>query len=122
MNKILRIGKQWKLMRLFKCFDMRYHTERLGEAMANEDSDFDRNYHHEKIHEIIQKICAKNNIRDKDLSLIEEELNDYVNGLVRAAYDEEAQKMKMREVVDTRIKIKRVDSPELADMLPSSES
>ena len=105
--------KRWKLMRRFKCFNVKYHSEQLGKAMAKEDSDFNRNYHHEKIHDTIQQICAKNNIGQEDLSVIEEELNDYINDLVRAAHDEEERKLKAREFVDTYIKIKRVEGLEL---------
>ena len=114
--------KRWKLMRRFKCFNVKYHSEQLGKAMANVDGDFNRNYHHEQIHDTIQQICAKNNIGQEELSLIEVELNDYINDLVRAAHDEESRKLKAREFVDTHIKIKRVEGLELDSKLRSSES
>ena len=114
--------KRWMLMRQFRCHDIRYYAEQIGAAMANEDGDNNRNYCRSKIHDNIQRICAKNNIGDEDLSLIEEDLNDYINGLVRAAYVEETKKLNMREAVDSRIKIKRVDGPGLAGDLPASES
>ena len=63
--------KRWKLMRRFKCFNVKYHSEQLGKAMAKEDSEFNRNYHHEQIHDAIQQICAKNNIGQEDFSVIE---------------------------------------------------
>ena len=114
--------KRWMLMRRFRCHDIRYHSEQIGAAMANEDGEHNRNYSRRKIHDKIQRICAKNNIGDLDLSLIEEDLNDYINGMVRAAYVEETKKLNMREAVDSRIKIKRVDGLELGGDLPASDS
>ena len=85
--------KRWMLMRRFRCHQIRYHAEQIGAAMANEEGEHNRNYSRRSIHENIQTICAKNNIGDLDLSLIEEDLNDYINGLVRAAYVEETKKI-----------------------------
>lgn len=121
-DTVLLKSKRWMLMMRFRCHDVKYFAGRLGEAMANEDEESSRNYCHSRIHENIQMICAKHNIRDEDLSLIEDDLNDYINGLVRAAYIEEKKKLNMREAVDSRIKIKRVDGLELADNLPTGES
>jgi len=113
--------KRIRLMRLFKCFDIKYHAEHLGKAMANENDEFKRKYNHEKLRESVQKICEKNNIKPDDLRLIEEELNEYINGLVNKAHDEERQKLAVREFVDNRIKIKRVDCEGLNGHLPASE-
>ncbi|MCY3832746.1 MAG: hypothetical protein OXG85_06995 [Chloroflexi bacterium] len=108
-NILLNI-KRKRLMRLFMCFDIKHHAGHLGKAMADERDDFHRKYHHEKLREGIQKICEKRKIKPDDLRLIEDELNEYINGLVNKAHDEESQKVKVREFVDNRIKIKRVDS------------
>ena len=59
--------------------------------------------------EAIQEICAKKNIGHDDMSLIENDLNDYINRLVKAAYDQETQKQAKRELVDTHVKIKGVE-------------
>ncbi len=114
--------KRWMLMRPFKCYEIKYQTERLGTAMAQEDSESQRDYHREEIQDVVQTICAKNNIGYEEFGLVEEELNDYINTLVRAAYDAEVKKIKMQEIVDGRIKIKRVERPELDGKLRSSES
>lgn len=114
--------KRWMLMRPFRCFGIKYHAEEMGAAMAREDSESQRNYHREKIQDAVQTICAKNNIGHQDFGLVEEELNNYINVLVRAAYDAEAKKIKMREIVDGRIKIKRVERAELDGKLRSSQS
>lgn len=113
--------KRKRLMRLFECFDIKYHSEHLGKAMARENDEFNRKYNHEKLRESIQKICETNNIKHDDLRLIEEVLNEYINGLVNKAHDAEKQKLKVREFVDNRIKIKRVDSEGLNGSLSVSE-
>lgn len=114
--------KRWMLMRLFKRFEIKYQAEQIGMEMAREDRESQRDYHREKIQDAVQTICAKKNIGYEEFGLVEEKLNDYINSLVRAAYDAEVKKIKMREIVDGRIKIKRVDSPELDGKLRSSES
>lgn len=119
-NVLLNI-KRKRLMRLFECFDIKYHAGHLGKAMANEKDDFHRKYNHEKLREGIQKICEKQNITPTDLRLIEDELNEYINGLVNKAHDEERQKLKVREFVDNRIKVKRVERHGLNGKPPKSE-
>lgn len=108
INRIARKTKKLRLLRLFNGFDVRYHSKHLGEAMARKN-EYSREYHHDKIYEAIRDICSKKKIKQSDLCLIEVELNDHINALVQAAYRNEAQKLKTREFVETRIKIKRVD-------------
>jgi len=110
LARILLNIKRRRLMRLFKCFDIKYHAAHLGKVMSREANEFNRSYHHEKLREGVQKICEKNKIMPNDLRLIEDELNEYINGLVNKAHDEESQKLKVREFVENRIKIKRVES------------
>lgn len=121
LKTVMLTIKRKRLMRLFECFDIKHHSGHLGKAMANENDEFNRKYHHEKLRENVQKICEKNNIKHDDLRLIEEELNEYINGLVNKAHDEERQKLKVREFVDNRIKIKRVDREGLNGSLSVSE-
>ena len=122
LDTVVLIIKRRKLMRQFRCNEVKYHAERLGETMASADNDSERAYQREKLQEAIQTVCAKKDIRDEDLSLIEDDLNDYINGLVGAAYQEESHKQQMREIVDARIKIKRVEGLELPGQLPSNAS
>lgn len=121
LARILLYFKRKRLLRLFMCFDIKHHAGHLGKAMANERDDFHRKYNHEKLREGIQKICEKHKIKPDDLRLIEDELNEYINGLVNKAHDEEGQKMKVREFVDNRIKIKRVEQQELIGNLSVHE-
>ena len=113
--------KRKRLMKLFDCFDVKYHTQHLGKAMADADDEFNREYHHKKLREGIQEICEKHKINRDDLRLIEDDLNEYINGLVNKAQDEETQKRKVREFVDNRIKIKRVERQGLNGNSPTSE-
>ncbi len=122
LDTVVLIIKRRKLMRQFKCYEVKYHAERLGETMASADNDSERVYQREKLQDAIQTICAKKDIGDEDLSLIEDELNDYINGLVGVAYQDESHKNQMREIVDARIKIKRVEGLGLPGQLPSNES
>lgn len=100
--------KRKKLMRLFTSYDMRYHTDHLGQSMAKEADEFGRQYHREKLHKEIQQICERNDVGPEQLLLIEDDLNEYINNRVRSAYDEEMKKQKLRELLDTRIKIKQM--------------
>ncbi len=121
LKTVLLYFKRKRLMRLFKCFNIKYHASHLGKAMANEDDDFHRKYNHEKLREAILKICEKQNIAPTDLRLIEDELNEYINALVNKAHDKERQKLKVREFVDNRIKVKRVERHRLHGKTPTSE-
>lgn len=114
--------KRWMLMLPFKGFEIKFQAEQLGAAMAREDDESQSDYYRKKIQDAVQAICAKKNIGYDDFGLIEDELNDYINSKVRAAYDAEVKKIKMQEIVDGRIKIKRVESAELDGTLQSSES
>ncbi len=100
--------KRKRLMMLFKSHGPRHHTEQLGKSMANEADEFGRQYHREKLHKEIQQICERNNLSPEQLLLIEDDLNEYINNRVRSAYDEEMKKLKLRELLDTRIKIKQM--------------
>ena len=122
IDTVVLIIKRRKLMRQLKCYEVKYYAERLGETMASADNDSERAYQREKLQEAIQTVCAKKDIRDEDLSLIEDELNDYINGLVGVAYQEESHKQQMREIVDARIKIKRVERVGLPGQMPSNKS
>lgn len=106
---------------LFKGFDIKYHAKHLGKAMADADNEFDRKYHHEKLREAIQRICEKRSITPDDLRLIEDDLNDYLNGLVNRAHGDASQRQKVRKFVDNRIKIKRVERHGLNDRSPESK-
>ena len=109
LKKVLLNFRRKLLLRRFKCFDIKYHSRELGKAMAFENGEFMREYHHEKLRESIQKVCEDNGISHRNLLLIEDELNDYINGLANEANDAERQKQKVREFLDTRIKVKRAD-------------
>ena len=100
--------KRKKLMQLFTSHGMRYHTDHLGQSMANEADEFGRQYHRERLHKEIQLICERNNLSPEQLLLIEDDLNEYINNRVHSAYDEEIKKLKLRELLDTRIKIKQI--------------
>ena len=100
--------KRKKLMLLFTSHGVRYHTEHLGKSMANDADEFGRRYHREKLHSEIQLICERKNLSPEQLLLIEDDLNEYINNRVRSAYDEEMKKQKLRELLDTRIKIKQM--------------
>lgn len=121
LARILLYFKRKRLLRLFMRFDIKHHSGHLGKAMANERNDFHRKYHHEKLRESVQKICENRKIKPADLRLIEDELNEYINGLVNKAHDEEGQKLKVREFVDNRIKIKRVEQQQLNGDLSARE-
>ena len=120
-DRLILKTKRWMLMRPFKCFEIKYQAERMGAVMAWADSESQCDYHRERIQDAVQTICAKNNIGYEEFGLVEVELNDYINTLVRAAYDAEVKKIKMQEIVDGRIKIKRVERGELDGKLRSSE-
>lgn len=108
LTKAWRAAKRLYLINRFNTFSIRHHTERLGEAMAQSDDGYGREYHRGKIYESIHDICAKNKLGGDDMALIEDALNDRINRRVQAAYDKEAKKIKARQFVDERIKIKRV--------------
>jgi len=97
------------LLRRFRCFNIRHHSRELGKAMAIEQDEFNREYHHDKLRKSIEKICEDNRITHSSLLLIEDDLNEYINVLVNKANDEERQKQKVREFLDTRIKVKRAE-------------
>ncbi|MDE2818978.1 MAG: hypothetical protein OXN94_10480 [Chloroflexota bacterium] len=122
IKRIMLKAKRLRLIRLFENYEIRYHTNRLGEAMAREDSEFARKYHYDKIYEVIREICNKKRITHKDMCLIEDELNDRINGLVQTAYDKEAEKLKTREFIETRIKIKRVNGQNMAESVSVAEA
>ncbi len=109
------------LLRRFRCFDIEYHAQHLGKAMADEIDEHQRQYENRMLREGIQKICDKHNISHNDLRLIEAELNEYINRLVNKAHDEQKQKLMVREFVDTRIKVKRADTPGDNGNLAASE-
>ena len=112
-------------MRQFTVLRSKVSCRTLGETMASADNDSERAYQREKLQEAIQTVCAKKRHKrtsGEDLSLIEDELNDYINGLVGVAYQDESHKNQMREIVDARIKIKRVEGLRLPGQLPSNES
>lgn len=115
-NVLLRFKRRILLM-LFMGFDVKYHARNLGKAMARENDEFNRKYHHKKLREGIQKICEQRNIKPDDMRLIEDELNGYINGLVNKAHDAERQKLMTREFVDTRIKVKRVEGFEESEQI-----
>ena len=108
LTKSLQAAKRKFLMRHFNDHSLRYHTEQLGEAMAVADDGHSRKYHHEKIYETIHEICEKNKLGNEDMALIEVALNDFINRRVQTAYERETKKLKARQFVDERIKIKRV--------------
>ena len=108
---VLRI-KRMKLMRHFMCFEVKYHAERLGQAMTSAEDEASHAYQRQQLQEAIQEICAKKDVGHEGMNLIEDELNDYINGLVRAAFEAESKKLQKRELVDGRIKIKRVEGLE----------
>ena len=96
-------------MRHFKCHEIRYSAERLGEDMAGDAGESSRDYNREKLNNAVRTVCAKHDITREDFVLIEDELNDYINQLVRSAFREEEKRQAMRDIVDDRIKIKRVN-------------
>lgn len=100
--------KRKNLMRKFKSFEVKYRAKYLGETMAGEESEASIAGDRARLQEAIQEVCAKKNIGHEEMNLVEDELNDYVNRLVRAAFDAESKKIQKRELVDGRIKIKRV--------------
>ena len=106
---VLRFRRK-KLMRHFKNYQVKYQAAYLGRAMAGAEDETDLARDRRRLQEAIQEICAKKDIGHEEMNLIEEDLNDYINDLVRAAFDAESKKLEKREVVDGRIKIKRVES------------
>lgn len=104
---ILRM-KRMRLLRQFKSYDVKYRAQYLGEAMASAEDEASCARERERLQEAIQEVCAKKDIGHKEMNLVEDELNDYVNRLVREAFDAESKKIQKRELVDGRIKIKRV--------------
>ncbi|MCY3572587.1 MAG: hypothetical protein OXG92_11405 [Chloroflexi bacterium] len=109
-------------MQKLKSFHTKYHSEELGRAMARSEREYDREYHHKELHKAIRRLCDSKNITREDLSLVEDDLNAYINRLVQAAYEKESQKLKVREFVDTRIKIKRIGGSEPSDSLLPGEA
>ena len=77
--------------------------------MANAENEDYYARDRERLQEAIQEVCAKKDLGDEDMNLVEEELNDYINGLVRTAFEAESKKNEKRELVDGRVKIKRVE-------------
>ena len=106
--------KKWGLMVLFRGWEVKYHTDRLGTCMARKD-EFSREYHHKKLHDLVKDICESKRLSAENFLLIEDDLNDYINRRVRAAHDKEAKKLRLRELLDSRIKIKNA-----GDGLPES--
>ena len=102
--------KRKRLMRQFRCHEVKYHAQYLGQAMANAENEGSYTHYRERLQEAIQEVCAKKDIGHAEMNLLEDELNDYVNKLVRAAFEAESKKNQKRELVDGRIKIKRVKS------------
>ena len=100
--------KRKNLMRKFKSFEVRYRAKYLGEAMARSESEASLAGDRARLQDAIQEVCAKKDIGHEEMNLVEDELNDYVNRLVREAFDAESKKIQKRELVDGRIKIKRV--------------
>ena len=112
LDAIVRSLKRKKLMRQFMCYQVKYYAEHLGKAMASAEKDSSNTYQSQQLQEAIQEVCAKKDIGHDDMNLIEDDLNDYINGLVRAAFEAESKKLQKRELVDGRIKIKRVEGLE----------
>ena len=108
LDAIVLSIKRKILMRQFRCYQVKYQAERLGKAMASAEKDTSHAYEREQLQDAIQEVCAKKDIGHEDMNLIEDALNDYINDLVRAAFDAERKKLQKRELVDGRIKIKRV--------------
>lgn len=104
----LRI-KRKRLMRRFKRLEVKYRAEYLGQAMANAENEDSYSRDRERLQEAIQEVCAEKDVGHEDMNLIEDELNEYINDLVRAAFEAESKKLQKRELVDGRIKIKRVE-------------
>ncbi len=100
--------KRKKLMRQFMCHQVKYQAQYLGRAMASAENEDSYAHDRERLQEAIQEVCAKKDIEHEDMNLIEDELNDYINVLVRAAFEDESKKLQKRELVNGRIKIKRV--------------
>ncbi len=90
--------------------------------MARENDEFRRKYHRDKIYGAIRGVCSKKKIKHADMCLIEEELNERINSMVQAAYHKEVEKLKTREFIETRIKIKQVNSPNMDDSALPAES
>ena len=109
------------LMRHFKCLDVKFRAQYLGEAMATAQDEAGYAGQRERLQDAIQEVCAKKDIGHEEMNLVEDELNDYVNRLVRAAFEAESKKNQKRELVDGRIKIKRVDREGLNGNMPVSE-
>ena len=122
INAIVLSIKRKRLMRQFRCHEVKYRAQYLGQMMANAENEDYYALDRERLQEAIQEVCAKRDIGHKEMNLVEDELNDYVNKLVRAAFDAESKKLQKRELVDGRIKIKRVEDLEQSGTLPASES
>ena len=115
LTKFLLVTKRKRLMRHFRHYEIKYSAERLGEDMASAKSENSRNYSRERLNKAVRVVCAKRDISGEDFALIEDDLNDYINRLVHTAYLEEEKRQAMRDIVDDRIKIKRVNSTEPRD-------
>ena len=121
LEPVLLRMKRFRLLRQFKCFEVKHEAEYLGRRMASAESDEECAPNRQRLQEAIQEVCAKKNIGHVEMNLIEDDLNDYVNVLVREAFKAESKKLQKRELVDGRIKIKRVDGRGPRDTVPASE-
>ena len=107
LNSILLSMKRKMLIRKFRSFEVKHRAQYVGEEMARGVGESGLGSTRARLNDAIQEVCAKNDIGHEEMNLIEDDLNVYINDLVREAFDAESKKLEKRELVDSRIKIKR---------------
>ena len=65
---VLNIRRK-RLMRQFKCYEVKYQAKYLGEAMAIADNEDSCARYRERLQEAIQEVCAKKDIGNAEMNL-----------------------------------------------------